>query len=79
MEWSTIGGLIARQGLSAAAGWLMSHGILAADGSGTEAFVGAGMALVAVGWSAWQKYGKVLVDKRKAEVSNLHPNTITAP
>ncbi len=79
MDWSTIGGLVARQGISAFAGWLMSHGLLAADGSGTEAFIGAGMALVAVGWSAWQKYGMALVDKRKAQLSNLHPDAIKAP
>lgn len=79
MDWSTIGALIARHALSAAAGTLATHGLIGSDPSATEAFVGAGMLLVGVGWSAWQKYGQVLVDKRKAELSNLHPDTLKAP
>ena len=79
MEWSTIVGLVARHVLTGAAGWLVSHGLLAADGSGNEAFIGAAMGLGAIAWSAWQKYGQVLVDKKKAEMSNLHPNAISAP
>lgn len=79
MDWTTIGGMAARHMLTMVAGMLATHGLIAADPSATEAFVAAGMVLVGVGWSAWQKYGQVLVDKRKAELSNLHPDAIKAP
>lgn len=74
MEWSTILGMIARHLLGSAAGFLAAHGLIGADPSATEAFVGAGMALAAVAWSAWQKYGRVLVHKDIAEARNV-PST----
>lgn len=73
---SMIGGLIARHALSTAAGWLMSHGFLAADGSNTEAFVGVGMAIAVGILSWWQKTGKVLVDAQLAKNRGIHPDTI---
>ena len=79
MEWTTIFGMIARHGLTALAGVLAAHGLIGTDPSATEAVVSAGMLFAGVGWSAWQKYGQVLVDKKKAELSNLHSSAISAP
>lgn len=62
MEWSTIAGLLARHALTSIAGWLAAHGLMAADPSATEAFIGAGMLILGIGWSAYVKYGKALVD-----------------
>lgn len=79
MDWTTIGGLVARHLLTVAAGWLMSHGFLAADGSMTEAFIGIGLALIGGGWSWWQKNGKVLVDAQLARNKGIHPANMMAP
>lgn len=79
MDWSTIGGMVLRHGLTTAAGWLMAHGFLAADGSNSEAFVGIGLAIGGGFLSWWQKTGKVLVDERLARMKGLHPDAIKAP
>lgn len=78
MDWSTIRGLVARHALSVSAGWLMSHGFLAADGSMTEAFIGIGMGLGAGLLSWWQKTGKVMVDAELAKRKGIHPDAIKA-
>lgn len=78
MDMTMIGGLLARHALTTAAGWLMGHGFLAADGSNTEAFIGVGLALIGGGWSWWQKYGKVLVDAQLAKQRGVHPDAIKA-
>lgn len=75
-SWSVIFGLIARHLLTGAAGWLVSHGLLAADGSNTEAFIGVGLALAGGGWSWYQKSGKVLIDASLAKARGLHPNAL---
>jgi hypothetical protein len=54
MDWTTIGALIARHSLTTAGGWLAANGFLP-DGTTIESFVGAGMMLVGVAWSWWQK------------------------
>ena len=56
MDWQTIGGLVARHALTTAGGWLAAHGYLASDG--ITGFVGAGMVLVGVAASSWQKRGQ---------------------
>lgn len=76
MDWSTILGLLVRHTLTSVAGYLVAHGLLAADPSATEAFVGACMFIGGVGWSAWQKYGRVLVDEGLAKARGLHPHAI---
>lgn len=73
MEWSTVGGMIARHALTSAAGVLATHGLIATDPSATEAFVGAGMLFVGIAWSAWQKYGRVMVDAQLAKSKGVHP------
>jgi len=62
MDYSVILGIIGRHFLTGAAGWLVSHGLLSADPSATEAFTGAVLLIAGVGWSFWQKYGKVAID-----------------
>lgn len=79
MEWTTIGGMAARHMLTVAAGALATHGLIGADPSASEAFVSAGMLFVGIGWSAWQKWGRVLVDERLAKQKGLHPDAIKAP
>ena len=54
MDWTTIATLIARHSLTTAGGWLAAHGFLP-DGTTTQSFVGAGMTLLGVAWSVWQK------------------------
>lgn len=67
MEWSTVGGLIARHLLTSAAGWLVAHGLISTDPSSKEAFIGACMLLGGIAWSAYQKYGKTMVDAALAK------------
>ena len=73
MDWQTIAGLIARHILTTAGGALATSGLIDKD-AGVQAFVGAGMVLFGIGWSAWQKWGKVLVD---AKLAQLHIPTTT--
>jgi hypothetical protein len=56
MDWQTIGGLVARHTLTTAGGWLAAHGYLASDG--VSGFVGAGMILIGIAASWWQKRGQ---------------------
>lgn len=55
MDIKVLGGLVARHALGGVAAYLAGKGLLATDGSQTEAFVGAGMFFVALAWSAYQK------------------------
>jgi hypothetical protein len=54
MDWTTIGALVARHALTTAGGWLAANGFLP-DGTTAQTFVGAGMTLLGVAWSVWQK------------------------
>lgn len=72
MDMKMILGLVARHALTTFAGVLVSKGYL--DASGTEGFVGAGLLFLGVGWSWWQKSGKVLVDAALAKAKGVHPN-----
>jgi hypothetical protein len=67
MDWTTIGALIARHSLTTAGGWLAANGFLP-SGTTTEAFVGAGMTLLGVVWSVWQKadHAKVVAELEAA-------------
>lgn len=56
MDWSMIGGLVARHALTGIGGALAFHGYLP-GGTTTEQFVSAGMVFVGVAWSWWQKTG----------------------
>lgn len=59
MDQATIKAIVAstiRHGLTVAAGWLAAHGWLSGDE--TAEFVSGGLALVAFGWSWWQKVGQ---------------------
>ena len=64
-----LGGTVARGVLVSVGGWLMHKGIV--DQAGDEQFVSAGMVIVGIGWSAWQKYGAIIV---KAELEQLATN-----
>lgn len=72
MDWDTIVGLVVRHLLTTAGGSLVSWGLLDKD-SGITTFVGAGMVLFGIAWSAWQKYGRVLVSAKLAYLHGLHP------
>jgi hypothetical protein len=65
MDWTTIATLIARHSLTTAGGWLAANGFLP-TGTSMEAFVGAGMTLLGVAWSVWQKadHAKVMDELR---------------
>lgn len=86
MDTQTILGLIARHALTTIAGFLAAHGYLGS--STTEQFVGAGMLILGVGWSWWQKSGQAAVaarlDKLKSHVnaipnpSSASPSTVAA-
>jgi len=67
MDMTTIGSLIARHFLTTAGGWLAANGFLP-NGTTTESFVGAGMVIIGVGWSWWQKVGhaKAIAELNKA-------------
>lgn len=54
MNWTTIVTLIARHSLTTAGGYLAAHGLLP-DGTTSEGFVGAGMTILGIAWSVWQK------------------------
>jgi hypothetical protein len=71
MDLETVGGLLARHALTTAAGALVTNGLL--DGDMKQQFVGAGMLLVGLAWSAARKYGMVLVDEIKARRAGVHP------
>jgi len=73
MDSTTILGLIARHGLTSAAGFLAAHGLIGPDPSATEAFVSAGLLFLGIAWSWWQKSGKVLVDAQLAKSKGVHP------
>lgn len=66
MDLQTILGLLARHGLTVAGGMLAHDGIIGA--SGQEQFVGAGMALLGIGWSWYEKRGRALL---LAEIDRL--------
>lgn len=79
MDLITIAGLLARHLLTKFSGVLITHGLMKDDPSSTESLVGAGMFFAGIGWSAWQKYGRVMVDARLATAKGLHPDAIKAP
>ena len=54
-------GSLARSLLVSAGGFLSAKGIIAVDGSQTEAFVGIGMAILGFLWSLWQKRQATLI------------------
>ena len=56
MDWTTVGGLVARHALTTLGGSLAAHGYL--QSGGVPEFVGAGMVFVGIGWSWWQKQGQ---------------------
>jgi len=56
MDIQTVLALIARHGLTTAAGFLAAHGYL--ESSAEEGFASAGMLILGVGWSWWQKTGQ---------------------
>jgi hypothetical protein len=58
--------LLVRHGLTAMAGFLVTHGVI--NDSGTQEFIGAGMAAAGVAWSWWEKYGRAAV---AADIANL--------
>jgi len=58
--------LLVRHGLTAAAGFLVTHGVM--SDSGTQEFIGAGMAAAGIAWSWWQKSGHAAV---AADIANL--------
>lgn len=75
MDMSTLFSLIARHLLSGAGVWLAAHGLVCATGCSpgqitAEQFVGAGMALVAVLWSVWQKWGQAIVAAQLARLKD---------
>lgn len=79
MEWSTILGLAARHVLTSIGGYLAGMGLLGADPAAVQNFVGAGMVIVGVGWSAWMKWGHVMIEERLAKAKDIHPDAIKAP
>src|SRR5262249_29833108 len=65
-------GLIARHLLTKLAGVLVAHGVMTS--TATEQFIGAGLFMLGIAWSAYQKYGKVLIDAalaRKHGIASL--------
>lgn len=67
MDWTTIGALIARHALTTAGGYLAAHGLLP-SGTTSETFVGAGMTILGVAWSVWQKadHAKIVAELNAA-------------
>ena len=59
VDLQTLLGLFVRHGLTTLGGILAAHGYLGS--STTEQFVAAGMVIVGVAWSWWQKRGQGLV------------------
>ncbi len=55
----TMGAGVIKKGLITLGSVAATHGII--SGSETETFVSIGMALVGLGWSFWQDYGKAIV------------------
>lgn len=58
VSWNTILQLSARHVLTAIGLWLAKNGYI--DASATEGFVGAGMMILGVAWSLWEKKGHAL-------------------
>ena len=58
--------LLVRHGLTAMAGFLVTHGVM--NESHTQEFLGAGMAAAGVAWSWWQKSGHAAVAQ---DIANL--------
>lgn len=55
MTWEVVQSIV-RHLLTVGAGWLISSGLIDPQtGIGVQELVGAGMAIVAVGWSVWNK------------------------
>ena len=71
VDTKTALGLVARHLVTATGTALASYGILAKDGSQTEAFVGAVMFLLAMGWSYWQKRNATLVTSVAAKAGPI--------
>lgn len=77
MNAQTILGLIARHALTTLAGILVSRGYLQA--SGTDAFIGACMLILGVGWSWWQKTGQQELAAELARFKTAAPATPPVP
>lgn len=56
----TVLALGARHALTTVAGMLIAHGYL--QSSQSQAFVGAGMLIIGVAWSWWQKTGRAALE-----------------
>lgn len=69
MDPKMAAGLLARHLLTSAAGVLAAHGYI--NSNGKEQFIGAGMVLLGVAWSWYQKTGRVLVDAEIARMRGL--------
>jgi hypothetical protein len=67
MDLTTMGGLVARHALTTFGGYLAAHGYLASGG--TNEFVGAGMVVIGVAWSWWQKQGQAAIEAELARVT----------
>jgi hypothetical protein len=77
MDWTTIAALVARHALTTAGGWLAASGFLP-TGTTPEAFVGAGMTLLGVAWSIWQKADHAkIVAELKASLEYWRNKTAT--
>lgn len=61
---------IIRHGLTTAGGYLMASGVIHGQG-GVQAFVAAGMVIIGVAWSYWQKVGQAKAMAELAKVSSL--------
>lgn len=81
----TVVGPILRKGLISLGSALATHGILASNQ--TETFVSVGMALVGIGWSFWNDYGRAIVlsqlevlkAKSLAQAAKLQAHDIAPP
>ena len=78
MDWTTIGTLVARHALTTAGGWLAAHGFLP-DGTTAQAFVGAGMTLLGIAWSVWQKADHARVTAELKVALDYWQNKKTTP
>jgi len=72
MDMSTLLGLIVRHGLTTVGGYLAGKGLLSGGESGITDFVGAGMVIFGIAWSAYQKYGVAFVNAELARSRGLH-------
>lgn len=78
-SWISIAGLAVRHGLTTIGGYLAGKGLLGTDPTAVENFVGAGMIVAGVAWSAWQKWGKVMITKETAKAKAIPPSAVSAP